>query len=1346
MNNFTFPKKMSRVLFTLLCALVVSLPVRMMGQNTLTVYDGGNNSTLVPYSYENRTAWQKCEFVIPASELSSMGATAQSPKIITDMTFYYSWYGYNTELCDFKVFVEEVGFNSFEGQSSFHGYNNATIVYEGRLNYNESKVKVSFDQNFVYHGGNLLIGMYTTRQWYYYDGSTYFYGTTVSNGALEGYDDDPENITPTIINFIPKTTFSYYDADYCFAPRWLEYDENSLTSTSVELDWTPRGSETAWGFEYSTDWGSTWTDCGVTANQHPYTLNNLQPGTEYYVHVYAKCGADNDSEGSEEAYIKTLYCDVEDQCELHYELRSSDGDWGWGWSYIEVYYMPNQEDYLYFDELTLGGRGTLLKGDLTVCDGGLFDFVWNVGDSEALQYISFVITDSYGNPLYDSSIDGVPTENGYLLENYEVQCPLCKKPRNLSVVTASTSASFTWTADSGHNSWELQYSTDEVNWSASQTVTGNPTGTVNSLDPATEYFVRVRANCGGGDYSPWAVISFYTDCATLVVDATHPFSEDFESIEPYDPWGQGGGEWKGLRMEAPVYRPLCWDSWNGSEDSEQMIYPYVYYDDYEVESNCLKFYVFNNVGQGAKLDQYAILPAIQDVGDLQMQFKAKTEDSYYSEIPFSVGVMTDPADTTTFVEIQSFEASPGYDDYVVYFGTYLGQGQYIAIKLGTPSGEWESYMIFVDDVVVSELPTCFVPSGFAVDTVGETTANLSWVPYGNETSWQVRYSTYQNTWTTVNHTEQNPGDTVTKQLTGLNANNLYYVQVRANCGNEDYSAWSAMRSFRTACGEYQAIPYYEDFESCSYENPLPQCWASINTTPTSGYPSYTNEPIYLPEDPSNNASLYFWCRGASLDLAQYAILPYMQDIQSLKMSFVAKGESDNAWNAYSSAFEVGVMTDPEDYTTFQTIMSQLDFHNATRYFTVYFDNYQGEGGYIAIKVPAETGTYKYLKVDNIAVEQVTYKPVTAYSNENPGWCLIASPMMGSISPESVDQMTNAEYDLYAFDQDADGEEWRNYKAQSFGLQNGKGYLYANSNNVTLGFAGGLQPAASMEVELDYTAGNSFAGWNLIGNPFDCLATLDGVADYYRINGNVLEVSSGDIEPCEGVFVRATASGQSVTFERADGIAQNNDETKGLLNLGLYGHSMNHRLDLVRIRFGEGDNLDKLNLLSDPNKLSIVLDGSEYAVVYGANQGVMPVNFKAAKDGNYTLAVDIEGVDMAYLHLIDNITGVETDLLKTSTYTFEAHQADYAYRFKLVFAINGEDGLTGSDDFAFFTNGNWVILNDGEATLQVIDMNGRILSSETINGSAQANMNVASGIYVIRLVDGDNVKVQKIVVQ
>lgn len=1330
------------LLFVVLMALLV--PTKMMGQNTLTVYDGGNNSNLVPYSYYYRQKWQKCEFIIPASELSSMGATAESPKLITDMTFYHSLYGYSTEWTTFKVFMEEVGFEDFEDQSPFHGYDNATMVYEGRLDYTNYRTEVSFTEMFEYHGGNLLVGLYTTKAQIYEGSSTVvFYGTEVSNGALEGYDDNPENITPTIINFIPKTTFTYYDADYCFAPKWLEYDVNSVTATSVELDWTPRGSETEWGFEYSTDGGSTWTDCGVTASQHPYTLNNLQPGTEYYFSVYAKCGEDNDSEGSEDVSVRTLYCDIEDQCELHYELRSSDGDWGWGGSYIEVYYMPNQEDYLYFAELTLGGNGTLQKGDLTVCDGGLYDFVWNVGDSEALQYISFVITDSYGNPLYDSSIEGVPDENGFLLENYEVQCPSCKKPRDFSVVTASTSASFTWTADSGHQFWELQYSTDEVNWSATQTVTGNPTATINSLDPATEYFARVRANCGDGDYSPWAVISFYTDCATLVVDESHPYSEDFDSYEPYDPYGGGGGEWKGLRMEVSDRLPLCWSYWNGSDYYEYSDYPYIFNDYCEMESNGLKFYVYNYEGEGSMMDQYAILPAMENIADLMMSFKAKDGESSTSE--FSIGVMTDPADATTFVEIQAFEVADEWNEFAVYFGNYLGQGEYIAIKVGTPDPN-ESDYLYIDDIVVSVLPTCFAPTGLAMSNISETTADVTWAPYGEETSWQVRYSTDKNNWTMIDCEEQNPGETITAQLAGLLANNLYYVQVRANCGDEDYSTWSAMMSFRTLCGQYQPIPYYEDFETCSYEHPLPQCWASINTTPTSGYPSYTNEPICLPDDPSNSISLYFWCKTASLDLAQYAILPYMQDIQSLKMSFVAKGEEDNYWNAYSSAFEVGVMTDPEDYTTFQTIMSQLDFHNATRYFTVYFDEYQGEGGYIAIKVPAETGSYKYLKVDNILVEQVALKPITAYSNENPGWNLIASPMVGSLQPTSVENMvseTEENYDLFAFDQSKEGSEWQNYKVHGFGLENGKGYLYANSSDVTLGFGGALQPAVSVEVPLVYVEGKPYAGWNLVGNPFNCSATLAGNVDFYRISGNTIAAASGEIDPCEGVFVQATTSGQSVIFDRV-AVAQGEPETKGALNFNLYGGSMSHRLDLARVRFSEGDNLGKLNLLSDPNRIYFPIDGKDYAVAHVGTVGEMPLNFVAAENGRYSLSVSMEDVEMSYLHLIDNQTGAEVNLLETPVYSFEAKTTDYASRFKLVFA---QGSSVDGDSFAFVRDGHLVVFGiEGQSTLQIVDITGRMVISESFSGSYDKQLNCAPGVYMLRLVNGDHVKVQKIIIK
>ena len=82
--------------FLFLLAMTALLaPASLMGQTELTVYDGQNTNGLVPYSYEYRTEWQKCEFVIPASALADMGATAQVPKLISEMTFYYSWYGYD---------------------------------------------------------------------------------------------------------------------------------------------------------------------------------------------------------------------------------------------------------------------------------------------------------------------------------------------------------------------------------------------------------------------------------------------------------------------------------------------------------------------------------------------------------------------------------------------------------------------------------------------------------------------------------------------------------------------------------------------------------------------------------------------------------------------------------------------------------------------------------------------------------------------------------------------------------------------------------------------------------------------------------------------------------------------------------------------------------------------------------------------------------------------------------------------------------------------------------------------------------------------------------------------------
>jgi len=118
-----------------------------------------------------------------------------------------------------------------------------------------------------------------------------------------------------------------------------------------------------------------------------------------------------------------------------------------------------------------------------------------------------------------------------------------------------------------------------------------------------------------------------------------------------------------------------------------------------------------------------------------------------------------------------------------------------------------------------------------------------------------------------------------------------------------------------------------------------------------------------------------------------------------------------------------------------------------------------------------------------------------------------------------------------------------------------------------------------------------------------------------------------------------------------------------------------------------------------------------------------------------------------------MTGADVDLLALrqaqgpASYTFKARTTDYESRFKLVFVANNGDGSsTGSETFAFFCNGQYIIANEGEATLQIIDINGRILSSETINGSVNKSINKPAGVYMLRLINGEDVKVQKIVVR
>lgn len=391
---------------------------------------------------------------------------------------------------------------------------------------------------------------------------------------------------------------------------------------------------------------------------------------------------------------------------------------------------------------------------------------------------------------------------------------------------------------------------------------------------------------------------------------------------------------------------------------------------------------------------------------------------------------------------------------------------------------------------------------------------------------------------------------------------------------------------------------------------------------------------------------------------------------------------------------------------------------------------------------------------NDEVEVTMERSVSAYTRGGNGWYLIAPPVQEALKPESdsiTDVLENS-YDLYSFDGSYQREEWRNYKQNEdlFAFENGYGYLYANNANVSPSFKGTVLPSNQTKtVDLDF-ASTTFGGWNLVGNPFTCDAYFMDGRDFYRMNegGTALTLASGVIHPMEGVFVEADGEGQSVVFtttepSRSQGMYFSLRKTELTRDGALTGSAT---LDRTRIQFGEGQNLGHLDLMTDPNRLYFPVSGKDMAVVSTQPVGVLPLNFEAAVNGTFTLSFENETESLMYCHLIDNLTGADVDLLQQPEYTFNARTSDYASRFKVVFVAANEDTVGDNPTFAFESNGNWVIANEGRATLQVIDLNGRILSSEQIDGCAETRINAAAGVYLIRLVNGDNVRTQKVIVK
>jgi hypothetical protein len=393
---------------------------------------------------------------------------------------------------------------------------------------------------------------------------------------------------------------------------------------------------------------------------------------------------------------------------------------------------------------------------------------------------------------------------------------------------------------------------------------------------------------------------------------------------------------------------------------------------------------------------------------------------------------------------------------------------------------------------------------------------------------------------------------------------------------------------------------------------------------------------------------------------------------------------------------------------------------------------------------------------NTGVQATVQKNILPYTEgQSDGWYLIAPPL-ASITPVTfVTNLLSNEYDLYYYDEPT--AYWMNqeYAPNGFAeLVNGKGYLYANSEEVLLGFAGELQSGSStVTVLLNYTEGGDLKGFNLVGNPFvynlTSYASVNVANGCYQLNEAkddliVNEISEENpLKPAEGFFVKATDEGASITFNPGRGETANRS---GSIRVELSDHGK--LIDRLIVKM-EGEPLEKMSLKEQRTKVFATQDHQEIAIV-PCEGNEQPVSFKAAKDGTYTINVNTNGLEFNYLHLIDNLTGADVDLLVPEPvegpafYTFNAKTTDYASRFRLVFSVCGD---TDGDNvpFAFINNGDIIIVGaEAGAVLQIVDVLGHVVrSGDAMNRVSTGGM--AKGVYVLRLIEGEKVRTQKIVI-
>ena len=439
----------------------------------------------------------------------------------------------------------------------------------------------------------------------------------------------------------------------------------------------------------------------------------------------------------------------------------------------------------------------------------------------------------------------------------------CDRPDSVAVenVTANSAQLHIYDpANSG--SYQVIYTSV---YSQDTVVVQNNIVTLTGLRVGTVYDVSVGSICNG-DVTSSVTTTFSTSCAIL----THndlPFEETFD-LYAYNANAAINPCWHRLSYN-PQY-PV------GPYPRNQ--YTFCYYP-----------------GPGGQT-QYAILPQMQDIHDLMIDFWVYRQNN--SPL-IDVGVMTNPSDTNTFELIQTCVPPllSTWEEFEVSFASYTGQGTYIALRARATGN---TAFICVDDIVVRE-DNCSRPTTLTVTPLGHGAITFSWDSVPGVTGYEFMLEGVDTLAVTAN----------TYTVQGLPEFTDYTARVRSLCGSINSGYASA--HFTTPC---DTLPYYQNFNTLASSGTIPPGWNKMGA----GSLLYVNSGSYL----YDVVSLRFTGSAAN----NIAVLPnFPAPIRNLYLQFRTRPEGTSA---SAGAFDVGYVTDLGDTASFVPVetYSYRDFNDA----------------------------------------------------------------------------------------------------------------------------------------------------------------------------------------------------------------------------------------------------------------------------------------------------------------------------------------------------------------------------------------------------------------------------------